>query len=260
MTFLFLRIPNIQNILNPGFRVFQGFIFKFKTSFTSHYFFMVIHDFSKENSVLNQYVSELRDVSIQKDRLRFRFNIERISAILSYEMSKTLDYKPKTIQTPLGTKAMQVLNNEMVLCSILRAGIPFHHGILNFFDQADNAFISAYRIHHRESDTFEVETNYLAAPDLDNKTLILADPMLATGKTFENVYRVLKKLGKPKEIHLLAIIGAKPGIELLESVFPQKTRLWIATVDDRLDENGYIVPGLGDAGDLCYGPRLGYDL
>lgn len=217
---------------------------------------MTIHDFSQHNSLLNQYIREVRDVSIQKDRMRFRKNVERIGEILCYEMSKTLEYKSVEVTTPLGTKEMQVPSEEIVLCSILRAGLSMHHGILNFFDQVENGFISAYRIHLEKEDAFQVEVQYLATPNLDGKTLILADPMLATGRTFEDVLQVLKKHGIPKQIHIISIIGAKPGIELVDSVFPENTHLWIAAVDDKLNEHGYIVPGLGDAGDLCYGPRL----
>ena len=217
---------------------------------------MIVHDFSKQNSLVNQYISEVRDVSIQKDRMRFRKNMDRIGEILSYEMSKTLEYQSATIKTPLGEKEILVPSSEIVLCSILRAGIPLHQGILNYFDKVENAFVSAYRHHPDGSDDFEVQVKYLASPSLEGKTLILADPMLATGKTLENVLRALEDIGMPKQIHIISIIGAKPGIDLTDSVFPENTHLWIAAVDDALNERGYIVPGLGDAGDLCFGPRL----
>lgn len=217
---------------------------------------MTIHDFSKVNSLINQYIREVRDVSIQKDRMRFRRNIERIGEILSYEMSKTLDYSSKLVKTPLGEKTVNVPSSEIVLCSILRAGIPLHQGILNYFDGVENAFISAYRYHPNGGDEFEVQVEYLASPSIEGKTLILVDPMLATGKTLENVLKALENNGEPKQIHIISIIGAKPGIELTDMVFPKNTHLWIAAVDDALNERGYIVPGLGDAGDLCYGPRL----
>lgn len=217
---------------------------------------MIVHDFSKQNSLINQYISEVRDVSIQKDRMRFRKNMERIGEILSYEMSKTLEYESSMVKTPLGEKKIMVPSSEIVLCSILRAGIPLHQGILNYFDKVENAFVSAYRHHPDGSDDFEVQVKYLASPSLEGKTLILADPMLATGKTLENVLRALEDIGMPKQIHIISIIGAKPGIDLTDSVFPENTHLWIAAVDDALNERGYIVPGLGDAGDLCFGPRL----
>jgi uracil phosphoribosyltransferase len=217
---------------------------------------MIIHNFSKESSIINQYIREVRDVSIQKDRMRFRRNIERIGEILSYEMSKTLEYSSQTVKTPLGEKTVHIPSSEIVLCSILRAGIPLHQGILNYFDGVENAFVSAYRHHPNGGDAFEVIVKYLAAPSIEGKTLILADPMLATGKTLENVLKALESHGKPKQIHIISIIGAKPGIDLADIIFPENTHLWIAAVDDALNERGYIVPGLGDAGDLCYGPRL----
>lgn len=217
---------------------------------------MIVHDFSKQNSLINQYIREMRDVDIQKDSLRFRKNVERVGELLAYEMSKSLTYKGTTVKTPLGTKEMSIPTDEIVLCSVLRAGLPLHQGILNVFDGVENAFISAYRHHPNGEDDFEVIVEYLAAPSIEGKTLILADPMLATGRTFENVLRALKTHGTPKKIHLISIIGAKAGIFLADTVFPPDTELWIAAVDDQLNERGYIVPGLGDAGDLCYGPRL----
>lgn len=217
---------------------------------------MTVHDFSDQNSVLSQFVSEMRNVSTQKDSMRFRKNIERIGEILSYEMSKTLHYKTQVVTTPLGEKQMQVPENDVVVCSILRAALPFHNGIINFFDKAENAFISAFRHHRDGSDDFEVIVKYLAAPSIANKTLILTDPMLATGKTLENVLRAFKNHGTPKQIHILSIIGAKPGIEFIEKIFPENTHLWIAAVDDRLNSRGYILPGLGDAGDLAFGEKL----
>lgn len=217
---------------------------------------MIVHDFSKQHSLINQYVREMRDVTIQKDLLRFRKNVERVGELLAYEMSKRLSYKTTTVKTPLGTKEMSVPTDQIVLCSVLRAGLPLHQGILNVFDGVENAFISAYRHHPNGEDDFEVQVEYLAAPSIEGKTLILADPMLATGRTFENVLRALKTHGIPKKIHLISIIGAKAGIFLADTVFPSETELWIAAVDDQLNERGYIVPGLGDAGDLCYGPRL----
>ncbi|AFL79732.1 uracil phosphoribosyltransferase [Aequorivita sublithincola DSM 14238] len=217
---------------------------------------MIVHDFSNKKSVLNQFISEMRDVSIQKDSMRFRKNIERIGEILSYEMSKTLNYKSQLVRTPLGEKEMRVPVNDLVVCSILRAALPFHNGILNFFDKAENAFISAFRHHPDGDDDFEVIVKYLASPSIENKTLILTDPMLATGKTLENVLKAFEKHGTPKQIHILSIIGAKPGIEYIKPIFPENTHLWIAAVDDTLNSRGYIVPGLGDAGDLAFGEKL----
>lgn len=216
---------------------------------------MIIHDLSLNYSILNQFVKEIRCSNIQQDRMRFRKNMERIGEILTYEMSKTFEFHPEIIRTPLGKKELQIPTNEIVLCSILRAGIPLHQGILNYLDSVDNAFISAYRI-PKENGDFDIDVKYLATPSIQGKTLILADPMLATGLTMENVYRALQKTGTPKQIHIVSIIGATPGIELVKKVFPENTHLWIATIDQKLNKKGYIVPGLGDAGDLCFGPRL----
>lgn len=217
---------------------------------------MHIHHIESRNSVLNHFIAQLRDRAVQTDRMRFRKNLERIGEILGYELSKTLSYSPKSVTTPLGEKEVPLMENEMVICSILRAGLPFHNGLLNYFDHAENAFISAYRHHTGNGDDFEIRVEYLSSPSLDGKTLLLADPMLATGQSFISVYESLKKLGTPAEIHLLVVIGAKPGIELVEKHFPSGTHLWIAAIDDKLNDKGYIIPGLGDAGDLAYGSKL----
>lgn len=217
---------------------------------------MIIHNFEKENTVLNQYTTELRDETIQKDRMRFRRNIERIGGVLSYELSKTLDYGLRTVKTPLGQKSIYVPKSELVLCSVLRAGLTLHMGLLNCFDHAENAFISAFRHHPDETDSFEVMINYLASPSIENKTLVISDPMLATGKTLENVLKAFEKHGKPKQIHIVSVIGSKQGIEHIGACFPENTHLWIATVDETLNSQGYIVPGLGDAGDLSFGIKL----
>ncbi len=217
---------------------------------------MIIHNLSETNSLLNQFVSELRDVHVQRDSMRFRRNIERIGEILSYELSKTLDYRVRTLQTPFGKKTMSLPNNNLVLCSVLRAGLPLHQGLLNYFDKAENAFISAYRHHPEGKDGFEVIVKYFAAPALGGKTLILTDPMLATGKTLENVLKALKTHGEPKKIHIISVIGSREGIGYVEKVFPENTQLWIAAIDDELTTKGYIIPGLGDAGDLAFGVKL----
>lgn len=217
---------------------------------------MTIHHIAENNSILNNFIAELRDNTIQKDRMRFRKNIERIGEILSYELSKELDYNLSTVQTPLGTAELQLPENDIVLCSILRAGIPLHNGLLNYFDRAENSFISAYRHHPNNDEKFEILVEYLASPSLEGKILLLADPMLATGRSFINVLEALKPMGKPKAIHLIAVIGASEGIEHVSQCFPENTHLWIATIDEKLNERGYIVPGLGDAGDLAFGPKL----
>ncbi|MGB5362509.1 MAG: uracil phosphoribosyltransferase [Aureibaculum sp.] len=217
---------------------------------------MIIHYFGDENSLLNQFISEIRDENIQKDSMRFRKNIERIGEILSYELSKSLAYKLKEVQTPLGQKKVSIPENNLVLCSVLRAGLPLHQGLLNYFDKAENAFISAYRLHRDESDKFEVIVKYFASPSLNDKILVLTDPMLATGKTLENTFKALKSHGNPKQIHIISVIGSKQGIEYIKSIFPENTHLWIAAIDEKLNNKGYIVPGIGDAGDLSFGVKL----
>ncbi len=217
---------------------------------------MTVHNFSKGNSILHQFIAEIRDVEIQKDAMRFRRNIERIGEILSYELSKTLDYKKTQVRTPFGTKEISLPNDELVLCSVLRAGLPLHQGMLNYFDGAENAFISAYRHHRGDEDAFEVIVKYFAAPSLEGKILILTDPMLATGKTLENVLSSLKEHGTPKQIHIISVIGSTKGIEHVKTVFPKNTHLWIAAIDTELNNRGYILPGIGDAGDLAFGVKL----
>lgn len=217
---------------------------------------MIIHQFDKENTLMNQFLAELRDVQIQKDSMRFRRNIERIGEILCYELSKTLNYKARTIHTPFGSKAMSLPSDNLVLCSVLRAGLPLHQGLLNYFDSAENAFISAFRHHPEGGDEFEVIVKYFAAPVLGGKTLILTDPMLATGKTLENVLKALQTHGQPRQIHIISVIGSKHGVDYITEKFPEDTHLWIAAVDDELTAKGYIIPGLGDAGDLAFGVKL----
>lgn len=216
---------------------------------------MHLHHLLEENSIAGTFISQLRDIHIQKDRMRFRRNIERLGEILAYEISKKLNYEKNTITTPLGKAKIKLPINELVICSILRAGLPLHTGLLNYYDNAENSFISAYR-HHTEKDSFEILVEYLASPGLDNKTLLLADPMLATGQSFVNVMKALEEMGVPQEIHLVAIIGARQGINYIAKHFPEDTHLWIATIDEDLDARGYILPGLGDAGDLAFGSKL----
>lgn len=217
---------------------------------------MTIHNLSLQNSILNNFLTEIRDVDIQKDSMRFRRNIERIGEILSYEMSKTLSYKSETVQTPMEKCTISLPENDIVLCSILRAGVPLHNGLLNYFDKAENAFISAYRHHKHNPESFEIIVEYLACPDLEGKTLILADPMLATGQSMVATFEALKPFGKPKEVHLISVIGAQDGVDFVKQNFDSNSHLWIAAIDETLNDKGYIVPGLGDAGDLAYGKKL----
>ncbi|WBL20926.1 MULTISPECIES: uracil phosphoribosyltransferase [unclassified Zunongwangia] len=216
---------------------------------------MHVHHLLNNNSIANKFIAQLRDTSIQNDRMRFRRNIERLGEILSYELSKKLNYSSEEITSPLGISKVSLPKNEIVICSILRAGLPLHTGILNYFDDAENSFISAYRHHPNDDKEFEIKVEYLASPSIEGKTLVLADPMLATGRSFVNVMHALKEMGTPKEIHLVAVIGAEEGLKLLDDEFPPHTHLWIAAIDKELDSRGYIVPGLGDAGDLCFGNK-----
>lgn len=217
---------------------------------------MIINDFSQDNSLLNHFIAELRDVTVQNDRMRFRRNLERIGEILGYELSKTLSYFPRTLNTPLGTKDVKLIKDQVVLCTILRAGLPLYQGMLNYFDHAENTFVSAYRHHFDDKDDFEIRVEYLATPNLEDKTLIITDPMLATGSSMVAIYNHLLEKGTPKEVHIVAVIGSKQGIEFVSEHFPENTKLWIAAVDDDLNSRGYIIPGLGDAGDLAFGEKL----
>lgn len=216
---------------------------------------MIIHNLSRDPSVLSHFLAEMRNVEVQADSMRFRRNIERIGEVIAYEISKSLSFKKEIIKTPLGNAPAYFMDEEIVICSILRAGVPLHTGLLNYFDRAESSFISAYR-HHLSDTDFEIRVEYLASPSLEGKTLILADPMLATGSSFLNVFNALEPLGRPSSIHLAAVIGAQPGIALLEEHLPGNAELWIGTIDPELDERGYIVPGLGDAGDLAFGNKI----
>jgi len=217
---------------------------------------MKIHHLSEKNSVLNHFLGEIRDQNIQKDRLRFRRNIERIGEIMAYEMSKELDYKSWEISTPLGLKKSSEINAKIVICSILRAGLPLHNGFLNYFDGAENGFISAYRFHPNNDTDFEIKVEYDAVSNINGANLILVDPMLATGQSIVAVFNKLISKGLPKEIHLAVVIAAPEGIKYLESHLPDNCHLWIASIDERLNEKNYIIPGLGDAGDLAFGSKL----
>lgn len=216
---------------------------------------MVINLGSK-NTVLNQFVRELRDTSIQKDSMRFRRNMERIGEIFAYEISKTMQYIPKEVITSLGTAEVQVMKTPPVLATILRAGLPLHQGILNYFDNADNAFVSAYR-EHRKDDEFSIQIEYVSSPDLENRVLILTDPMLATGQSMVASYKSLLVHGKPAHTHFVSVVASVQGVEYLKRMLPKTgTSIWIAAIDDELTAQGYIVPGLGDADDLAYGQKI----
>jgi uracil phosphoribosyltransferase len=213
---------------------------------------MVIN-LSDKNSVLCHWISELRDTSIQNDRMRFRRNLERIGEVAAYEISKTLEFEDTEVQTPLGSSICRTMKEQPVLATILRAGLPLHQGMLNIFDQADNAFISAYRKHHRDG-SFEINLEYISSPDLDNRILIISDPMLATGSSLVKTIHFLKEEGAPKTIHIVTAIACTVGIEYVRREEPNVT-LWCGDIDDELTAKGYIVPGLGDAGDLAFGVK-----
>ena len=217
---------------------------------------MKINCLSTTQSIVNKFILELRDETIQKDRMRFRRNIERIGEVLSYEISKGFEYTPTCLKTPLAETTIPIYTNPVVLCSILRAGVPLHNGLLNYFDDAENAFISAYRHHKNDPSSFEIVVEYLACPNLEGKTLILADPMLATGQSLVATYEALLPFGTPKHIYLAAVIGAQDGINYIQDKFPKSTELFIGAIDETLDQRGYIIPGLGDAGDLAFGKKL----
>lgn len=199
---------------------------------------------------------QLRDVSVQQDRMRFRKNIHRIGEIMAHEISRSLAYTPHSVTTPLGTKDTFVLKNGIVVCSVLRAGLALHEGILSFFDEAENAFISAYRHHPNNDDYFDIITEYKVAPTLNNKTIIIADPMLATGLSLQAACKKLLENETPAEVHIAVVIAAPEGIDFLQKTLPDNFHLWIADTDSHLNEKKYIVPGLGDAGDLAYGVKL----
>lgn len=214
---------------------------------------MEIINLGATNSILNQFVAELRDVTIQTDSLRFRKNIERIGEILSYEISKQISYENKNVQTPLGRASLMVPCSQVVISTILRAGLPFHQGFLNYFDHAENAFVSAYR-KYKDRLNFDIHIEYIASPRLNGKTLIITDPMLATGSSMELAFQALLTKGEPDHIHVASIIASKQAIHYIKEKMPaEKTTVWVAAIDDQLDEHSYIVPGLGDAGDLAFG-------
>lgn len=217
---------------------------------------MHIHYISEQNSILNHFLTQIRDIHIQKDSMRFRKNIERIGEIMAYELSKTLEYRAIEVQTPLGIKHTTTVAEPVVLCSILRAGLALHQGFINFFDDAENGFVSAYRHHYNNDDKFDILVEYQAAPSFESKNLILIDPMLATGQSIVAVLQKLHLEQKPKEIHIAVVIAAPEGIEYLQKNLPDNCHLWVAALDECLNEKNYIIPGLGDAGDLAYGSKL----
>jgi uracil phosphoribosyltransferase len=215
----------------------------------------MVHHLSKEHSLLSNWIAELRDIHVQQDRMRFRRNIERIGEVIAYEMSKHMQSKLVKTTTPLGVHDSKILNEQPVLATILRAGLPLHQGMLNYFDKADNAFISAYRKHHDDG-SFEISIEYLSCPDLNNRILIVADPMLATGASLVQTIQAITKTQQPKEIHIAVAIASKQGIDLVEKELGKNIPIWCGDIDEVLNDKSYIIPGLGDAGDLAFGTKM----
>ncbi len=216
---------------------------------------MKVINFAEHPSLVSQYLADMRDINIQTDRLRFRRNLQRLGEIFAYEMSKTFSYRTKEVETPLGVKAQcQVIDEDIVLATIFRAGIPFHQGFLSYLDNAENAFVSAYR-KYKEKENFDILIEYLASPSLDGKTLILCDPMLATGASMELSYKALLTKGTPAKVIVASVIASRQAVDYLRGVMPEDTQLWVGVIDDEINAHSYIVPGLGDAGDLAYGTK-----
>ena len=216
---------------------------------------MEIINFADRPSLVSQYMTELRDVNVQGDMMRFRRKLHRIGEIMAYEISKRLHYSKAEITTPLASMQSDVLDEQVVLATIFRAGIPFHQGFLDYFDRAQNAFVSAYR-KYREKENFDVFIEYIASPRLDGKTLILVDPMLATGSSMELSYRALLTKGTPAHIHVASVIASQDAIDYIRATFPEEnTTVWVGAIDPEINSHSYIVPGLGDAGDLAYGVK-----
>lgn len=214
----------------------------------------MVFNLSTQNTIANKFLAELRDSSIQQDSMRFRRNLERIGEIMAYEISKTLDYEVKEVETPLGIAEMSLPKDRIVLATILRAGLPLHNGMLNYFDNAQNAFISAYRKHHKDG-SFDINLEYVSSPKIEDSVLILCDPMLATGASMDLTLKQLKEFGTPKKIHVVTVIASSYGLNYIKRLHP-KADIWLGAEDEELTAKSYIVPGLGDAGDLSYGPKI----
>jgi uracil phosphoribosyltransferase len=214
----------------------------------------MLHLLSDTPSIANRYIAQLRDIHLQQDRMRFRINMERLGECIAYELSKELSYSDRAVETPLGMAQSQLTTDRVVLATILRAGLPLHQGMLKVFDDASNAFVSAYRKHHKDG-SFDIAVEYLSCPELDDAVLVVCDPMLATGASMVLATRALLENGTPKAIHFVSAIAAREGLEYVERNFP-KAHIWLGDLDEELTAKSYIVPGLGDAGDLSYGPKM----
>ncbi len=215
----------------------------------------MLRNLGETNSVFNQFIAELRNVDVQKDRMRFRRNLERVGEVFAYEISKTLQYEKTEVTTPLGVAEMQLVSQQPVIATILRAGLPLHQGLLNYFDAADSAFITAYRKYEKNED-FTIRVEYISSPDINNKVLILTDPMLATGSSIVKTMKGLLSIGMPSHLHIVAVLASTEGVEYVKrNLGMHNLTIWVGGVDDELTAQAYIVPGLGDAGDLAFGEK-----
>jgi len=214
----------------------------------------MVHNFQNTNSLVSRFVGELRDIRIQQDRMRFRKNLERVAEIFAYEISRTLLYKEKDVETPLGIAKVNFCSDKIVIGNILRAGMPMHNGMLNYFDQADSAFVSAYRRHHKDG-SFDINLQNVSCPKLNDRVLILCDPMLATGASIDAALKSLIEHGNPRKIHIVTAIASRPGLDYIRRLYSEAT-IWTGAIDEELTAKSYIVPGLGDAGDLSFGPKV----
>lgn len=218
---------------------------------------ITVHNFSKSNSIYNNFLAQLRDLKVQKDRLRFRRNLERLGEITAYEVSKELQFKEAEIYSPLGVAKSNIIEEQPIIATILRAGLPLHQGFLNYFDSADNCFISAYRKHTNNED-FDVEIEYMSSPSVEGKVVILTDPMIASGASMVLAYKALLSKGKPKHVHVVGVISSLEGINYVKRHMPENTTIWVGAIDEEMTAQSYIVPGLGDAGDLAFGEKMDY--
>ncbi len=214
----------------------------------------MLHVLNEQSSLIHHFIAEIRNQDVQKDRMRFRRNLERIGEIAAYELSKTLEYRDSEVITPLGVAQVPMLKEQPIIATILRAGLPLHQGVLNYFDHADNAFVSAYRRHHKDG-TFDIRLDYLSSPSLNDRVLILTDPMLATGSSMVMTYKAMLQKGKPKHTHIVCAIASAQGVDYVKSHLPTGITIWAGAVDEELTAQAYIVPGLGDAGDLAFGEK-----
>ena len=216
----------------------------------------MVKELVEDRTIVNRFLAEVRDAQVQRDPMRFRRNMERIGEVMAYELSRTLSYHQDQVTTPLGEAVVELPEERPVLATILRAGLPLHQGLLNYFDRADCAFVSAYRKHRKGEEGFDIEVEYLSSPELDDRVLVISDPMLATGRSMVMVHKALQRMGKPKALHIVSVIASTEGLEHVKAHLPAGTRIWVGAVDEEMTAQAYIVPGLGDAGDLAYGTKV----